>query len=383
VAPEPTPDAIGAVAVAFVDTLRAEGLEVPLGSTLVYVRALAEIDPASRSEMYWTGHATLVRRAEDTVVYDRVFARFWQHASERVQVAVTTASATLAVEDPTSDPSDDGREDDDVPPSPPSPVLRASRVEVLRDKDFAACTDEELEQTRRLMDDLRFTAARRRSRRLHRVPLRHTRGARPDVRATMRRSVRAGGEVVVPSRRGPSERPRNLVLLLDVSGSMDAYARALIRFAHAAVASRRNGRVEAFALGTRLTRLTRALSSHDADAALAAAAAAVADWSGGTRLGEGLRTFNDEWGVRGLARGAVIVILSDGWDRGDPSELAEQMARLHRVARRVVWVNPLKATEGYEPLARGMAAALPYIDDFVEGHSLAALEELATTVAQA
>jgi uncharacterized protein with von Willebrand factor type A (vWA) domain len=256
-------------------------------------------------------------------------------------------------------------------------------VEVLRDKDFAACTDEELDETRRLMAELQFTGARRRSRRLHPVPPRHVHGARPDVRATMRRSVRAGGEAVVPSRRGPSERPRNLVLLLDVSGSMDAYARALVRFAHAAVASRRAGRVEAFALGTRLTRLTRALSSRDPDEALAAASGAVADWSGGTRLGDGLRTFNDDWGVRGMARGAVVVILSDGWDRGDPSELAEQMARLHRVARRVVWVNPLKATEGYEPLARGMAAALPYVDDFLEGHSLAALEELAATVARA
>src|SRR5207249_3014488 len=142
------------------------------------------------------------------------------------------------------------------------------------------------------------------------------------------------------------------------------------------VATRRRGRVEAFALGTRLTRLTRALSSRDPDEAIAAAADAAADWSGGTRLGDGLRTFNDEWGVRGLARGAVVVILSDGWDRGDPEELAEQMARLHRVARRVVWVNPLKASEGDAPLARGIAAAFPYGDEFVEGHSLAACEAL-------
>jgi uncharacterized protein len=162
-----------------------------------------------------------------------------------------------------------------------------------------------------------------------------------------------------------------------VSGSMDPYARALIRFAHAAVASQRRSRVEVFALGTRLTRLTRALSSHDPDEAIAAAAAETIDWSGGTRLGDGLRVFNDQWGVRGLARGAVVVILSDGWDRGDPTELGEQMARLRRVARRIVWVNPLKASEGYAPLARGMAAALPYVDDFVEGHSVAALEELA------
>ncbi len=169
-----------------------------------------------------------------------------------------------------------------------------------------------------------------------------------------------------------------MVLLCDVSGSMEPYSRALLRFAQAAVASR--ARVEAFALGTRLTRLTRELSSRDPDAALGAAAAAVSDWSGGTRLGEGLRRFNDEWGVRGMARGAVVVILSDGWDRGDPTELATQMARLSRVAHQVVWVNPLKASPDYQPLARGMAAALPHVDAFVEGHSLASLEALAQVI---
>jgi uncharacterized protein with von Willebrand factor type A (vWA) domain len=177
----------------------------------------------------------------------------------------------------------------------------------------------------------------------------------------------------------PSQRPRRIVLLCDVSGSMEPYARSLVRFLHAAVVGR--GRVEAFALGTRLTRITRELSSRDPDRALQAAGRAVVDWSGGTRLGDGLRAFNDEWGVRGMARGAVVVILSDGWDRGDPDRLATEMGRLHRVAHRIVWVNPLKATPGYAPLARGMAAALPYIDSFVEGHSLAALETLAEVIA--
>lgn len=174
------------------------------------------------------------------------------------------------------------------------------------------------------------------------------------------------------------EKPRRIVLLLDVSGSMENYARALIRFLHATVAGR--ARVEAFALGTRLTRLTRELSSRDPDRALAAAADAVSDWSGGTRLGEGLRSFNDEWGCRGLARGAVVVILSDGWDRGEPGQMDEQMGRLHRVAHRVIWVNPLKASPGYQPLARGMAAALPHVDHFLEGHSIDSLEILAGQV---
>lgn len=174
-------------------------------------------------------------------------------------------------------------------------------------------------------------------------------------------------------------RPRRIVLVVDVSGSMESYARALLRFAQAAVVGR--GKVEVFALGTRLTRLTRELSSRDPDLALEQAAKRVVDWSGGTRLGDGIKEFNDRWAVRGMARGAIVVILSDGWDRGDPEVLGAQMQRLHRVTHRIVWVNPLKAAPGYAPLARGMAAALPYVDEFIEGHSLASLERLATVVA--
>jgi len=182
----------------------------------------------------------------------------------------------------------------------------------------------------------------------------------------VRAALRAGGEPVRRRHTEAGERPRRLVLLLDVSGSMEPYARALARFVHAAVVGR--GRVEAFALGTRLTRITRELSSRDPDQALRQAAHSVADWAGGTRLGDDLRAFNDTWG--------------DGWDRGDPATMTEQMARLSRVAHRIVWVNPLKATAGYAPLARGMAAALPYVDDFVEGHSLEAIEELARVIAR-
>ena len=205
------------------------------------------------------------------------------------------------------------------------------------------------------------------------------RAGTPDLRRTVRRAIRSGGEPVHRAFVEPRLRARRLVLLCDVSGSMESYARGLVRFLHAAVVGR--GNVEAFALGTRLTRITRELSSRDPDAALAAAARQVVDWSGGTRLGDGLREFNDEWGMRGMARGAVVVILSDGWDRGDPAVLSEQMARLHRVAHRVVWVNPLKASPEFAPLAAGMAAALPHVDEFIEGHSLASLEHLATVVA--
>ena len=170
------------------------------------------------------------------------------------------------------------------------------------------------------------------------------------------------------------------MLLLDVSGSMEPYARALLRFVHAAVAGRQ--KVEAFSIGTRLTRVTRELTSRDPDVALAAASRRVEDWSGGTRLGEGIRSFNDNWGVCGLARNSIVVVLSNGWDRGDPELLAEQMERLQRVTNRLIWVNPLKVTPGYAPLARGMAAALPYVDHFVEGHSVAAMEELTRVIGE-
>ncbi|MGH9270861.1 MAG: vWA domain-containing protein, partial [Ilumatobacteraceae bacterium] len=254
----------------------------------------------------------------------------------------------------------------------PTVELRFSLAEVLRHKDFAAYDDAELAEAHRLMARLRLTGSPRRSLRLQPVG-RST--PRPDLRRTVRAALRTEGEPIRRHFRAPATRHRRLVLLLDVSGSMEPYARALLRFVQAAVAGRR--RVEAFALGTRLTRITRELGARDPDLALRQAADRVIDWSGGTRLGDGLRRFNDEWGVRGMARGSVVVILSDGWDRGDPEQLAEQMQRLARVAHRVVWVNPLKVTPGYAPLARGMAAALPLVDRFVEGHSLDALERLA------
>jgi hypothetical protein len=255
--------------------------------------------------------------------------------------------------------------------------VRFSATEVLRVKDFALYSADELDEARRLMADLRLAGALRPSRR-HRRSRR--RQGRLDLRRTVRSALRTGGEPVRRAWSTPDRRPRRVVVLVDVSGSMEPYARALLRFLHAAVAGR--DRVEAFTIGTRLTRLTRELSTRDPDAALHAASRAVADWSGGTRLGEGLRRFNDTWGVRGMARGAVVVVLSDGWDRGDPAELGAQVERLSRVAHKVVWVNPLKVTPGYAPLAAGMAAALPHVDEFMEGHSLESLEQLAEVIAR-
>jgi uncharacterized protein with von Willebrand factor type A (vWA) domain len=360
------------LAVGFARLLRQLGIAVTVGSTVTFARALGEVGVADESAVYWAGRATLLNRPEDAPLYDRAFAAWWRgHAPGAGLPEPEEQLVTIAVDDPDGDDPgvDDGAHADE---DRPTITLRWSATEVLRAKDFAECTAGELEEAHRLMADIRMVGALRRSRR-HRPS--NVRRGRPDIRRTVKGALHSGGDVARLERLAPGTRRRRIVLLLDVSGSMEPYARALMRFAHAAVAARRQ--VEAFALGTRLTRLTRELSSRDPDEALTRAASSVADWSGGTRLGDGLRAFNDEWGVRGMARGAIVVLLSDGWDRGDPADLAEQMARLQRVAHKVVWVNPLKASPGYQPLARGMAAALPHVDEFVEGHSLASLEELA------
>ena len=360
------------VAVGFACALRRAGLEVSLTSALLYAEAMSVCDVGSRTSLYWAGRAALVHRFEDVGVYDAVFGAYWLGEPMGLSPVVAASVPVVLQVDGAEAPSDP---DEESPSDGEAITLRYSATETLSAKDFADYTDDELEEARRLMERLRFSGPTRPSRRPE--PTRSCRG-RLDVRRTVRAAMRSGGEPMRMHRRMSGRRPRRLVMLLDVSGSMERYARALLRLVHAAVAGR--SRVEAFALGTRLTRLTRELSSRDPDRAMRAASAAVPDWSGGTRLGAGLRAFNDEWGCRGMARGSIVVIISDGWDRGDPAEMSEQMQRLRRVANRVVWVNPLKASPGYAPLARGMAAALPHCDDFVEGHNLESLERLAELV---
>lgn len=366
---------VEALAVAMARSLRSLGVPAPADATVAYAAALGEVGLSRREHVYWAGRATLVQRPEHIPLYDRVFAAVFGGA--RGPGAPEPAAAPAHVDLLVDDDGPSGPPLPSADPQGPAVVLRWSDREALRTKDFTACTPAELDEAHRLMADLRLAGARRPSRRT--VPTRRSRGV-IDLRATTRRALQTGGEPLRTVHRRRGERRRRIVLLLDVSGSMEAYARALVRFAHTAVVGRT--RVEAFTLGTRCTRITRELASRDPDAALRAAAGAVADWSGGTRLGEGLRSFNDGWGVRGMARGATVVILSDGWDRGDPELLAEQVQRLHRVAHRVVWVNPLKATAGFTPTARGMAAALPHIDELVEGHSLAALDALVEVLAR-
>ncbi|MFN8028376.1 MAG: VWA domain-containing protein [Acidimicrobiia bacterium] len=369
------PPALDRLAVGFVRVLRSSGLDVPIGSTLLFGEALGAVGCDERASVYWAGLTTLVRRPEDIETYDRAFAAWWERTGTVSMAPVREQEITLAF-DVEGDDEPEGDDDGDGPQAPPNVQVRFSRNEVLRHRDFAEYSPEEFAEARRMMADLRVTGALRESRRMKTT---RRDAGRPDLRRTVRRAIRAGGEPIDRAYTRHSQRPRRLVLLCDVSGSMEAYARALVRFLHTAVVGR--SRVEAFAMGTRLTRITRELSSRDPDTAIAAAARRVVDWSGGTRLGECLREFNDEWGVRGMARGAVVVIMSDGWDRGEPEVLAEQMARLHRVAHRLVWVNPLKASPDYAPLARGMAAALPHVDEFIEGHSVASLEHLAAVVA--
>ena len=346
------------------EALRAEGVAVPVDATVTFARALA----AAPEQAYWAGRATLVRRPEDVADYDRAFA------SVMLGAPTMPASESFVEQPVATDTGPDGAGDGDD--SGDGGVLRWSAVEQLRHKDLGDCTDEERAELHRLVAALRPAASLRPSRR--RVRDRRPRPAgRTDFGRTVAAAVRHGGELGRFETTSAGERPRRLVVLLDVSGSMAPYARALARFAHAAVAARRRGHVEVFAMGTRLTRITRELSTHDVDEALARAADVVTDWDGGTRLGDGLRSFNETWGIRGMARGAIVVVLSDGWDRGDPALLGEYLGRLARVAHRIVWVNPLKASPGYAPLAGGMAAALPWIDDFIEGHAIASLDALA------
>ncbi len=358
------------VAVGFAQLLRMAGVEVAVGDVLTYTESLGAIGLTTRDDVYWAGRATLVRDPEEIPIYDRAFETLWEGRRFAYAAEETPEeTVTLLLDDDEVEPDDDQHASSD---DSESQALRFSRLEVLRDKDFADCSRAELAEIASAMGELRWRSPTQRSRRS--VAVRHQRGS-VDIQRTMRAAIRSEGEALRLWKRSQGVRTRRIVLLIDISGSMEDYARQLVRFAHVAVTAQQ--RIEAFTIGTRLTRITRELSSRDPDAALRHAAANVADWSGGTRLGESLREFNDRWGLRGMARGATVVMLSDGWDRGDPAVLAEQMQRLQRVAHRLIWVNPLKHTPGYAPLARGMAAALDYIDDFREGHSLASLGSLA------
>jgi uncharacterized protein with von Willebrand factor type A (vWA) domain len=360
----------------FARALRAAGLPVTQDRTQTYLIAVAAVGMADVGGVYWAGRAMFTAEPDHFALYDQVFESWF---AGTVPHLVRRHGAPPPRPLPGMLPADDatgaaGRRDEQ---DPDVVRARASGVEVLRHRDLAALTPPERAALAQLFALIRPQSPRRRAAR--RRP--HHRGEL-DVRRTLRDELRRGGEPGRIRRRRRATRPRRVVLLLDVSGSMTSYADALLRLAHVWVRSAPRS-TEAFTIGTRLTRVTRALRARDAEQALRGAGEQVPDWSGGTRLGEVLQAFLDRWGQRGMARGAVVVIFSDGWERGDPAALGAQMARLRRLAHRVVWVNPHRGKAGYRPVQGGIAAALPFVDDFVAGHSLATFAELVEVVRRA
>jgi uncharacterized protein with von Willebrand factor type A (vWA) domain len=371
--------------------LHAAGVPVTPERSGRFARAVALARPLTVDELYWLGRVTLLTGVDQLATFDAVFAQVFQglvdvadHRGDRPAPAPPPAGPRRPRPSPTrpaettgggdvrSPAATAGNEGAD-PDGLESALAAASPEERLGAKDFARLTPEELEAVRDLIAALAVAVPLRASHRR----LRHHHGPRLDLRATLRRAHRHGGDPVEWILRQAKPRPRRLVLLADVSGSMEPYARAYLHLLHGAV---RGARAEAFVFATRLTRLTRALATTDPDLALTRAAAAAPDWAGGTRIGAALAAFNDGYGRRGIARGAVVVIVSDGWECGDPAILGEQMARLARLAHRIVWVNPRTASQGYQPLVAGMAAALPHVDTLVSGHSLDALDAVLTAI---
>lgn len=342
---------------------------VPLGSdeVITYCRAVGWAGLDDLDDLYWAGRACLITRGEQIPVYDEIFDLVFRRHRERLHTESISSGTRYEVAPIVRAPEGDG--DGANAEESPSTLL-ASRIEGLRDKDFAKLAPDERRALEAAIAALRVLPPSRRSRRTE--PVR--RGGYPDLRRSIRGSMRTQGEIVHRSWRDVSRRPRRLVLLLDVSKSMSAYARALLFFAHAL--RRADAKVEIFCFGTRITRVTQPLGQSDPDAALGAVTTEVTDWDGGTRIGASLEEFMRRWGRAGLARDSLLLICSDGLECDEPADLAIHMERLARLAHKIVWVNPLKGDARYQPLARGMAAALPHIDHFVAGHNLASLEDL-------
>jgi uncharacterized protein with von Willebrand factor type A (vWA) domain len=353
--------------VTFGRVLREAGIEVGPGRVADTLKGLDAVSLERQDDVYWTLRQTLVSRQEDLESFDLAFNSWFLRAPVAPQSRTTDKRQGERRKggEPGPGPEIDGGE---------TSVGGWNAEELLRAKDFGSMTPDELAQASRLIQKIAAARPRRRTRRLR--P--DSKGTALDVRGLVRASLSTGGDPVRRAFRSRGDAPRKLVLILDVSGSMDSYARAMLLYMHAARSA--GSRVETFAFGTRLTRLTPELGSRDAETAFTAAAARVIDWSGGTRIGESLKAYNDEWGRRALTRGAVVVILSDGWELGDTKLVGREMERLARQAFAVVWVNPLKGHPEYEPQAGGMRAALPYIDRFLPGHNIASLEALGTVL---
>ncbi len=359
--------------VTFGRVLREAGLEVGPGRVADALRGLDAVDLTRQEDVYFALRQTLVSRHDELDLFDRAFLAWFLRAPVLPPGRVQQHEQQVArvVDVPVERPDDDQAGVTDGEPL----ELGASGHELLREKDFAEMTPAEFRRLRRLIQTIAQTRPRRASRRRSPDP----RGDLLDMRRLLRRSLRTGGDVVDRTYRARKVVSRKLVVLCDVSGSMDSYARALLLFLHAVVGS--GPGVEAFAFGTRLSRLTPDLATRDPEAAIERCTEAVVDWGAGTRIGASLKQFNDVYGRRALSRGAVVVVVSDGWEREDPELVGHEMAKIARAAYAVVWVNPLKGNPEYQPLAGGMRAALPFVDRFVAGHNLRSLEELAAVLA--
>jgi uncharacterized protein with von Willebrand factor type A (vWA) domain len=362
--------------VAFSRLLRRVGFDVPVGRVLDLTEALTHVNLDSRDEVFHTCRALLVQRHEQLTAFAEVFDAFWRDHSNpfavsgaRVRDARTTAARASASAG-LLPPEEESRSDDRAEDSVEGVVRTWSDVGGLAHKDFAEFTAEEMARARAALEQLEWIPGERRTRRW--VP---GRGPRIDLRRALMRSLRTGGEVItLPSRRRRTK-PRPLVLLCDVSGSMERYSRMLLHFAHGL--AHRSGRLEVFLFATGLTCVTRQIRLRRLDDAVNAVSGVVPDWSGGTRIGPALRQFHQRWARRVLHQAPVVLLISDGWDRGDPHVLRDQVARLQRSCHRLIWLNPLIGTLDYAPLTRGLQAALPFVDDFLAARTLADLAELA------
>jgi uncharacterized protein len=363
--------------------LRGVGLDVNPGRMIDLVQALEHIDLGQRADFYYAARGLLVHRHEDLAVFEQAFTQFWRPPSSGWLAGLPLAgprrqTQRLQVVPPALDPREqDAPETQGQTDAPPLiEAMRAySEQEALRRKDFSELTADEYNDIKALISGLQWRLGDRRTRRQ-----KAGRGERLDLRRTLRQNLKYGGQVLEWSYRTPKYKPRPLVLLADISGSMERYTRLLLHFVYS-LSIGLSQPVEAFVFGTRLTHITHPLQHKDVEQALREVSHSVRDWSGGTRIGEALKDFNFQWGRRVLGRGAVALIISDGWDRGDPELLRREMARLQRTCYRLIWLNPLLGSPTYEPLTRGIQAALPYIDDFLPVHNLASLEDLAEHLA--
>jgi uncharacterized protein with von Willebrand factor type A (vWA) domain len=364
--------------------LRGLGLDVSPGRMIDLVQALDHIEIGRKTDFYHATRCLLVNRKEDIPLFDEAFDMFWHKPVDEWAAldfglfgSPNRRKQPVLIPPPLEDPGSllGLNDDDKTLAEDQPPVIEVTQTysarEVLRHKDFADLTVEELEAVKRQMAEFVWQLGERQTRR--RKP---GKGYRIDMRRTLRSNIRHGGEFLLWAHREPKHKPRPLVLIADISGSMERYTRLLLHFIYS-LASGLDQQVEAFVFSTHLTHITRQLRSRDIDDALREVSHAVSDWAGGTRIGESIKSFNFEWGRRVLGRGAIALLISDGWDRGDIDLLQKEMARLQRSTHRLIWLNPLLGSPEYEPLTRGMQAAMPYIDDFMSVHNLASLEDLA------